>query len=242
MVVSKKVGFTLVELLIALALGSALLLSLSKLVVTSNKVFAVQTERAIRAENIRFALHIMRQDLMNAGFVGCFDWNKPHQFVNYINPTDTQLVVGKKDSIEIRYAVVDTMADITEPQKSGDNRLWVDKLSLKEQQIAVVSDCEHAVIFLVTEVHARGVIKFDAEFNHLFDKTISSVYRMERVNYSARNGFLRRNGEPWIEGVTDLQFQYDVDGGGCKNIVRFTLTFEDNEKATDTVKLRNYCL
>lgn len=64
-------GFSLVEMLVALALGLVLFTGVGHLVLASNKSWALQGELARIQENARLALGILSQDIRSAGFTGC---------------------------------------------------------------------------------------------------------------------------------------------------------------------------
>src|SRR5512140_1585486 len=63
-------GFSLVELMVGIAIGLMLLVGLTTMFVASSKSFA-ETERASRQiENGRYALDLLSEDIRHAGFYG----------------------------------------------------------------------------------------------------------------------------------------------------------------------------
>ena len=61
-------GFTLVELLVVMALGLVLLGAVLKTLVSQNRTNAVQQEVAYAQQNVRAAMDLMVRDIRNAGY------------------------------------------------------------------------------------------------------------------------------------------------------------------------------
>lgn len=66
-------GFSLVELLIAMALGLMLTLGVLQVFLASKESFALQQRSAAMQENARFLLSRLAQDIRQAGQFGCLD-------------------------------------------------------------------------------------------------------------------------------------------------------------------------
>ena len=64
-------GFTLVELLVSLALGLAVLVGLSSVYVAAKQSFRFQETSGRLQEDAVFALDMISRDLRMAGFAGC---------------------------------------------------------------------------------------------------------------------------------------------------------------------------
>lgn len=81
-----KRGFSLVELMIALLIGSVLMGGVLSVLFTAQKGFRIQDELARTQENARFAAEFIARDLRQAGFRGC----RPGLTINAAthNPTD----------------------------------------------------------------------------------------------------------------------------------------------------------
>jgi len=69
----KRYGFSLVELLIAMALGLMLTLGVLQVFLASKESFALQQRSAAMQENARFLLGRLAQDVRQAGQFGCLD-------------------------------------------------------------------------------------------------------------------------------------------------------------------------
>ncbi|MAB23301.1 MAG: hypothetical protein CMK78_02800 [Pseudomonadales bacterium] len=66
-------GFSLVELLIAMALGLMLTLGVLDVCLATKESFVLQQRSAAMQENARFLLSRMAQDIRQAGQLGCLD-------------------------------------------------------------------------------------------------------------------------------------------------------------------------
>ncbi len=64
-------GFTLVELMVALAVSFIVLLGVGQVFLNSKRGAALQEEQAAMQGNGRFALHTLRSEILKAGYLGC---------------------------------------------------------------------------------------------------------------------------------------------------------------------------
>jgi type IV pilus assembly protein PilW len=83
-------GYTLIELLIAVAISLMAIGGVSLVLISSAGIYRVSDGRARIAENSRFSLGEMTDDLRMAGFMGCFNFDMfPSRFTNLAkNPAD----------------------------------------------------------------------------------------------------------------------------------------------------------
>jgi type IV pilus assembly protein PilW len=70
---SKSKGLTLIEILIALVIGSLLMVGAMGLFMSNKRVYKEQDSMGRLQENARFALDLMISDIRRAGYVGCSD-------------------------------------------------------------------------------------------------------------------------------------------------------------------------
>ena len=76
-------GFSLVELMVALAIGLVAVGAVSAVLVSSSSIYRVSDNRARIQENARFAVRALEQDVRQAGFMGCFNLSMfPTRFEN----------------------------------------------------------------------------------------------------------------------------------------------------------------
>ena len=67
----KQYGLTLIELLIAMMIGTLLILGATSMFIANKRVYKEVDFQGRLAENARFGMEIMIRDLRMAGFVGC---------------------------------------------------------------------------------------------------------------------------------------------------------------------------
>lgn len=75
-------GMSLVELLVAIALGAVLLGGATTLFVNNRATYNITNDMARMQENARFALETMVKDLRMAGYVGCFAGARTNEVKN----------------------------------------------------------------------------------------------------------------------------------------------------------------
>ena len=93
----KQIGFSLVEMMVALTVSLVLLLGVSNVIISSNQSFGELTRTSQQLENGRFALQVMRDDIRHAGFYGEFSGLK----VPAVMPNSCTLsVTALKDAID----------------------------------------------------------------------------------------------------------------------------------------------
>ena len=84
----KHAGLSLVELLVAIALGALLLAGATTLFVNNRATYNITNELARMQENARFALETMVDDLRMAGYTGCFNGPGTNEVRNLIAGSD----------------------------------------------------------------------------------------------------------------------------------------------------------
>lgn len=100
----RPAGFTLVEIMVAMAIGLVSILAVSAVLLSSSTIYRVSDNRARMQENARFGITEMERDVRMAGFMGCFNINMfPSRFTNLAkNPThhenNYQLWVGGSEA------------------------------------------------------------------------------------------------------------------------------------------------
>jgi len=171
--VRRQHGVTLVELMVALALGLLITVAMLKVYVDASRMYRFNEGLARVQENGRFALEFIRRDARVAGFWGCYS-DAP--LTNQISATsDAWLDVAaghitgtnddglnSADSITFRSATGSgTLVNTTMTAISGD--VSVDSVATITSGMAVlISDCNNGDIFQVTGIsgtslaHAAG--------------------------------------------------------------------------------------
>lgn len=86
----KRGGYTLVEMMVSLAIGLVSIGAVSAVLISSSGIYRVSESRARIQENARFSIGVMQEDIRMAGFMGCFNLDMyPSRFTNLVkNPTN----------------------------------------------------------------------------------------------------------------------------------------------------------
>jgi len=67
----RSIGFSIVELMVAILIGLIILAGVIQVVITSKSTFLGQEEMSFIQENARYAVDLIGKDLQNAGYLGC---------------------------------------------------------------------------------------------------------------------------------------------------------------------------
>jgi len=161
-------GVTLVELMVALALGLLITVAMLKVYVDASRMYRFNEGLARVQENGRFALEFIRRDARVAGFWGCYS-NAP--LTNQISTTSSAWVdvaaghiAGTNDdppydsdSITFRSATGSGALVTADMSEAGDN-VTVDSASnLKIDMAVLISDCDNGDIFQVTSISGKSL-------------------------------------------------------------------------------------
>lgn len=82
-------GFTLVELMVSVAIGMIITVGVLAVLVSGANIYKRSDGRARIQENARFAMSVMQQELREAGYMGCFNLNMfPTRYTNLAKDPD----------------------------------------------------------------------------------------------------------------------------------------------------------
>ncbi|MEJ2399462.1 MAG: PilW family protein [Gammaproteobacteria bacterium] len=239
----REQGFTLVELMIAIAISAILLLGVVQVFVISRHSYHLDNGLAHAQENARFAVHTMSEDIRMAGYIGCRAAN-----VANILKNNTNYLYD-----------FDTPYQITQVNGSGALASSSFQLSttagLSQFDIVMVSDCNQASIFQITNtkpstnntvVHQTGTgtpgnctnnmgspvpttgCTNTSGTNYAYGlsagmlKLVATAYYIGKSTSGTGNALYRLsmdkgkagNPEELAEGVEDMQILYGVDTNG----------------------------
>ncbi|HEX6736288.1 MAG TPA: PilW family protein [Azonexus sp.] len=172
-------GFSLVELMIALAVGLMMLLVVSYAYVGSKQLFRLQDSLSRMQENARFVFETLAYDIRMAGFTGCgnsasnvnalnnaADWDKnilAAPLVGYeggglsILPDGVAGNVLRGDALSIlrgdtpEYTVASHNAAAASIQLVANH-------DIKQGEILLITDCQHTAVFQMTNVNNNNTI------------------------------------------------------------------------------------
>lgn len=176
---SAEAGFSLVELLLALALGLVVVTGIVQLFVGNSRTYEVLTGQARMQENARFALEFISQAARSAGHFGCTvdrqhyvngiggstatnEWqNVPAQF-------DISRIVSATAPGEVTFRGTRRpgfrLAQVLQPDEAPLIAIPNGLDGLQAQDVVVVSNCEQGAVFRVTGINVAGT---EAELFHM---------------------------------------------------------------------------
>lgn len=262
-------GFSIVELMVASTIGLILLAGATALLVNSGTNYQTTDSIARLQENARFALEFIARDLRNAGYYGCTAdlggdaiksqlkaWDKigDQQLPNPIEgfeattgtwyPSSSTATNGssKSDSFVIRYVQSDDIR-VRQPMPNEAANLFVDPgHGLKTGDIIMVSDCDTADIFQLTNVqeagggsdkdglvHNSGAGPLPGNASSKLQKvynTTARIYRFNNLEYSIRKGksglpALFRENDELVEGIENIQILYGLDENSSRRPTKY---------------------
>ena len=167
----RQQGVTLVELMIALAIGLLVTVAMLKVYVDASGMYRFNEGLARVQENGRFALEFIRRDARVAGFWGCNSNAKPNPGIKeasdaYIDVdryiTGTEGGDNDPDSITFRSATGSGSLVTVGMSNTGDNVTVEIPNALKKNMAVLISDCENGDVFQITDIsgsalaHAAG--------------------------------------------------------------------------------------
>jgi type IV pilus assembly protein PilW len=172
-------GFSLVELMISLALGGLIIAAVGTVYLGSRQSFRTQDAMARMQEGARYAFELMTFDIRQAGFTECAPKSKTYSTLNgtdWFNNLATQPLFGYESGAGLPAAVAGELANtdalrILRADSSGDFRVashngsaasfqLVANHNLKQGEILTVvpPDCSKAVTFQMSNVNNNNTI------------------------------------------------------------------------------------
>lgn len=257
-IMRKLGGLTLVELMVALLLSLVLMSGMITIFMANKRTYQVQEGLARLQENGRFATQMLIRDIRGAGFWGCA--TQTPRIVNTLNgsegytfgygqsvdgfeavsssswsPTlDASIVDASpgSDVITLRFSLGGDARVIQHNTPSADLKVVADA-DIQLGDILMVSDCQDAAIFQVTNLQTTSGVQTNVVHNvgtglpgnatqNLGKKfTNGTLVRMRTRSYYVRTGAgglpslwrIDNGGTPQevVEGVEQMQVLYGVD-------------------------------
>jgi type IV pilus assembly protein PilW len=161
-------GVTLVELMVALALGLLITVAMLKVYVDASRMYRFNEGLARVQENGRFALEFIRRDARVAGFWGCYS-DAP--LTNQISTTSSAWVdvdaghiagtnddgLNSADSITFRSATGSGTLVNTAMTAASDSVSVNSVATITSGMAALISDCDNGDIFQVTGISGTSL-------------------------------------------------------------------------------------
>lgn len=171
-------GFSLIELLIGMALGLALVLVISYAYLGSKQTFRLQDTLSRMQENARFVFETLGFDVRMAGFTGCGNTATAVNTVNGATDWDKNLLsaplIGYEEGVS---AFPDGVAgnvlrgDALTILRGDGSDYTIDSHNptaasihltanhdIKQGEILVITDCQHTAVFQMTNTNTNNTI------------------------------------------------------------------------------------
>ena len=226
-------GFTLTEIMVAVAISSILLAGVVSIMSSSKRTYALQTELAELNDNARFIMDELSTVIREAGYSGCGGiYTNP--FVNSIN--------DNTDDIPTHFPPSDVLIINSLQQLNVDNPdalLDSQPISLKPNSLVpqqndnlFISDCgspypthsyQVSTVTLGESAWAKSSINVSETLQKIYTPPYDLLLRNQltyRVKFYADTGFTLVKcfndndndcDNPLIEGVENLQIRYGID-------------------------------
>ncbi len=190
-------GFSLVELMVAMALSIVLLGGVISIYTNSKQTYSRQEGLSRLQENARFAMDKLFRQVSAAGYLGCLQTvgsgdplsekitnvlSDQTGYNNFARPIfGTEGGGSAPDTITLSRANAGTAVSLTAPMNNGVDDLVLNSAQLgygglEQGDVVTVSDCSHASTFMITNSpsgngvisHATGVT-IDGQSNSTLD-------------------------------------------------------------------------
>ena len=195
-VLHRQHGVTLVELMIALAIGLLVTVAMLKVYVDASRMYRFNEGLARIQENGRFALEFIRRDARVAGFWGCYS---DATLTNGVSATsDAYINVGaghitgtsddglnSSDSITFRSATGSGALVTSGMSGTGDSVTVESVGALSTNTAVLISDCEDGDLFQVTGI-AGTALAHAAGANANVSPNLNKAYAAGARVYEAR--------------------------------------------------------
>ena len=224
-------GFSLLEIMIAMALGVMITLGLTKLYLGMKQSYVVQTDMARLQEDGRLAAFILTNNIRMAGYSGCRGnriADAVHGYTAANAPSDLKQITPNSDVIVIKKAdvgITHLTRDIIAPTSTiyvEDNPANGDDSSL------LISDCEVAQELTTDSQGTKTIRVKNVTVKHNYKITDTEVACLETTYYFIRktgrknirgqpiyalyNKVDSKNSQELIPGVSNMQIKYVING------------------------------
>ena len=192
---SHQLGFSLVELMIALALGLILILGITQIFIGTKQGFVVQQSAAAMQENARFLLGRMARELRMVNLFGCVNLNRLPAAVAASVPDDFTTPIAYEDGTLTLLTAVpnsDRFASATTRSASDFGARWL-----------IATDCRSAANM---RVGSNDVAVGPGDI----------LIPIRQLEYSLKDGSVRArlngsgNRETLIDGVVALDVSFGL--------------------------------
>jgi len=247
---NKILGVTLIELVVAMAISSILLVGIGSIYSNTKRTYFVQDEFGRLQENARYALDVLAKDIRNAGYVGCkslslltpnsillnknelggVDFNPSNFILGHTSPggvtnppfpSPSLNVVAGTDAVTIRRgsSCGGHLTGNTDPNNA--NIQLTSSCGFQQNEIVMITDCERADIFKVTNPPSdaggnNAITLVHSNAGNITNK-LSKIYgdnatilKLERDTYFIKTDPISGNPSLYVRGLSSLGGAYGV--------------------------------
>ncbi len=157
----KQTGVTLLELMVAMAVSSVIILGISNIYLSTKKSYVVHDEFARIQENGRYSMETLSSNIRNAGFFGCSagqGLGTPGVITNGLNNSEetawnfeTGIMGFEAVGTDYDEATVGSPVTITPEVASGDTTDWVTAAGMTSNGTPISVNPDQAVADLAVE-------------------------------------------------------------------------------------------
>jgi hypothetical protein len=226
-------GFTLLEALLASAIGLVLLGVILQNYLSAKKIYKAQSEIAELSEDIRFANFYLPQSIMQAGFAGCrriseLELNNNHTGINFtaedvIHGYDSdsaqslsylakQKIISGTDVVVITKANSD-ITNVINITDHGTSLEVEENPATESNRFLLLSDCKKADLF-IAESDKSKTIKFKNEAHHIYSPNKASLARVERIAF-----FISKVSYPTPENKPIYSLYFLINNGEKQELI-----------------------
>lgn len=228
-----KNGFTIIEFLIAMSLGTLLLSVLIFIYIDSEKKFDTQIKMGQVEEHARFTIEVLKEAIQKAGYIGCAQLTDDFPFIthDYFSLKKDKPVVIKDNAITLWKAKL-KHANLTVPlQTKTELRVSLRPFFVMDE-VLLLSDCKHAELLKVRSIAKTATTQIittekpliydydvDAELSALEIMTFF-IEETDRLSSNKKPIWalylknINNHVEELVEEIQALQFQFDEDKKG----------------------------
>ena len=215
-------GFSIVEMMVAIALGLLLIGITASIWVTNKKSYTLQEDLGRIQENARFALHFLEYDIRMAGYLGC-DSKPDYSTIVPIESDSSSITIRYFSSLDFDVSSItrnatNAVITLNEPTKQD----------IKEGDALGLSNCFGSEIVTVAE---DGITK-DGDDKIVSIKTkealsndrppmeFNKLHLSQGHKYEVSGGYLVRDGFSLVGGIEAWEFLFgeDTNGSGISNL------------------------
>ena len=170
-------GLTLIEFIIGSSLGLIIIAGLSSFYLKQKDDYLFQQKISRTQENGRLAIHLLQDDIREAGYIGCPKLNSTLSINNNYASTNSLIspknrIYGTKDSVSIR-KMSGPVSYLTSDMSSRSQLILPKVPKFKKDEILLISNCQNVELFRIEKIATKNgfqIITASTELHHSYNK------------------------------------------------------------------------